>query len=48
MVADYLFTLKGIDPESFKKYPVLDAYIKKIFGLEKLKDYIKKRPQSHM
>lgn len=48
IVADYLFSLKGFEPDVIQQWPTLIAHIEKIYGLPKLKNYIATRPQSQV
>ncbi|KAH7689515.1 glutathione S-transferase-1, partial [Aphelenchoides avenae] len=43
IVADYITTVENVDPEVLKDYPEMVAFRDRVYGLPKIKDYVKNR-----
>lgn len=48
LVADYMFTIKGLEPDVMnkKRYPAIIAHMERVFNNPRLKKYIESRPTS--
>ncbi|KAH7696395.1 GST-13 protein, partial [Aphelenchoides avenae] len=45
-VADFLFTIKNLEPEIIKSYPVLEGLIDRVYSLPRIKEWVEKRPKT--
>ncbi|KAH7707144.1 Protein GST-30 [Aphelenchoides avenae] len=45
-VADFLYTIKGIEPSVLESYPELDRFISRVYSIPRIQEYIAKRPKT--